>query len=123
MNRREFALSSMGAAAAGAQVTGEPVGTGVIGTGNRGAYLLKVVLGEPGAKVVALCDTKPDRLDKAATMAARDTPVTFSDYRRLLERKDVQAVFIATPCDLHAEMSIAALQAGKHVYCEKPLGI
>ncbi len=105
------------------QTSPEPIGTAFIGTGNRGAYLLEEVLALPDAKVVALCDLKPDRLDKAATAAKRDNPVTFTDYRRLLERKDVQAVFIATPCDLHVEMAIAALRAGKHVYCEKPLGI
>ncbi len=103
--------------------TGDPVRAGFIGTGNRGGHLLRTVLELPGAKVAAVCDTKPDRLDKAATSAARDTPATFTDYRRLLERKDVDAVFIATPCDLHVEMTIAALRAGKHVYCEKPAGI
>jgi myo-inositol 2-dehydrogenase/D-chiro-inositol 1-dehydrogenase len=93
----------------------------MIGLGNRGSLLLKNVLAEPRAQVVALCDIKPDRLDRAATAAAAQHPATTSNYRRLLERKDVEAVFIATPCDLHAEMAIAALAAGKHVYCEKPL--
>lgn len=97
------------------------VRTGMIGIGNRGSLLLKTVLAESRANVVALCDTKPDRLDRAATAAAADHPSTTPDYRRLLERKDVDAVFIATPCYLHAEMATAALQAGKHVYCEKPL--
>ena len=59
----------------------------------------------------------------AASVAARDNPTTFTDYRRLLERKDIHAVYIASPCDLHVEMAIAAIQAGKHVYCEKPVGI
>ena len=73
--------------------------------------------------MLALCDIKPDRLDKAATAAARDNPATYADWRQLIERKDVDAVFIATPPYLHSEMAVAALQAGKHVYCEKPLGI
>ncbi len=123
LNRRHFLVGSMAASAARAGAAEEEVGAGFIGTGNRGSYLLRTVLDEPGAKVVAVCDIKPDRLDKAATMAVRDKPATFADYRRLLERKDVQAVFIASPCDLHVEMAIAALKAGKHVYCEKPLGI
>jgi predicted dehydrogenase len=105
------------------QSAGDVIGTGMIGTGNRGSYLLKTVLEQPGTKVAAVCDIKPDRLDRAATTASSDKPATYSDYRKLLERKDVQAVFIATPCDLHVEMAIAALRAGKHVYCEKPIGI
>ena len=55
--------------------------------------------------------------------AAKDKPFTTTDYKKLLERTDVDAVYIATPCDLHVEMALLALQAGKHVYCEKPVGI
>jgi predicted dehydrogenase len=95
----------------------------MIGVGNRGAYLLQGVLQQLNAKVVALCDIKPDRLDKAATAAAKHNPATHNEWRRIIERKDIQAVFIATPPNLHAEMAVAALQAGKHVYCEKPIGI
>ncbi len=101
----------------------EPLRTGMIGTGNRGSYVLGIVLQQPDVKVTALCDIKPDRLDKAATAAKRDNPATTRDYKELLARKDLDVVFIDTPCDLHVEMAIAALQAGKHVYCEKPAGI
>lgn len=99
------------------------VTTALIGTGNRGSYLLKGVLEQPDAKVAALCDIKPDRLDKAATTAAKSSPATYSDWRKVIDRKDIDAVFIATPPYLHSEMAIAALKAGKHVYCEKPVGI
>ena len=95
----------------------------MIGTGNRGSFVLQGVVEQPGVKVNALCDLKPDRLDRGATLAARDKPATLKDYRELLARKDIDAVFIETPCDLHVEMAIAALKAGKHVYCEKPAGI
>ena len=95
--------------------------TAVIGTGGRGVADLRSVL-ELG-KAVALCDTKADRLSAAAEIAKRDAPQTVSDYRRILDRKDVEAVIIATPPHLHAEMAVAALQAGKHVYCEKPVAI
>ena len=71
----------------------------------------------------ALCDIKPDRLDKAASAAAKDNPATYADWQRVIDRKDVDAVFIATPPYLHSEMAIAAIKAGKHVYCEKPLGV
>jgi myo-inositol 2-dehydrogenase/D-chiro-inositol 1-dehydrogenase len=122
-SRRRFLATALPAVAAAQSRPADPVPTGMIGVGNRGSYLLTNVLAERRAKVTAICDTKPDRLDRAATTAARDQPATVSDYRRLLERKDVEAVFIATPCDLHAEMAAAALRAGKHVYCEKPLAI
>lgn len=115
--------TALGAGAALAQGTGDPVRTAMIGTGNRGTFVMRGVLEQPGVKVVAVCDLKPDRLDNAATVAARDKPETFTDYRKLLARKDIDAVFIASPCDLHVEMAIAAIEAGKHVYCEKPAGI
>jgi len=121
MDRRIFLLGS--AASAYASQSEKPVGTGMIGVGNRGSFLLQGVLHQPNAKVIALCDIKPDRLDKAATAAARDNPATSADWRRIIENKDVDAVFIATPPNLHSEMAIAALKAGKNVYCEKPIGI
>jgi predicted dehydrogenase len=121
MNRRVFVFSSAAAAALGQ--TSQTVGTGMIGVGNRGAFLLRGVLQQGQAKVLALCDIKADRLDKAATGAAKHNPNTYSDWRRIIERKDIDAVFVATPPHLHAEMAVAALQAGKHVYCEKPIGV
>lgn len=123
INRRHFLLGSAAAASTAAAQPAEKIQTAVIGTGNRGAHLLRGVLEQPGARVVALCDTKPDRLDKAATAAGRDNPATYADWRSIIDRNDVDAVFIATPPHLHSEMAIAALKAGKHVYCEKPVGV
>ena len=123
IDRRAFLAGSVAAVAASGQTSEEQVGTAMIGLGGRGSYLLGGVLKETRAKVVALCDIKPDRLDKAATLASRDNPATYADWRRVIERQDVAAVYIATPPDLHSEMAVAALQAGKHVYCEKPIGI
>jgi predicted dehydrogenase len=124
MERRSFLITS--AAAAGsvfAQSANDKVVTAVIGTGNRGSHLLRGVLEQPNTTVAALCDIKPDRLDKAATAAAKDNPRTFPDWHRVIELKEVDAVFIATPPHLHSEMAIAALKAGKHVYVEKPIGV
>jgi len=122
VNRREFLLGSAAVVAA-AQPAQQMVGTGMIGVGGRGSYLLQAALAQPSARILAVCDIKPDRLDKAATAAARDNPATYADWHKILERKDVDAVFIATPPDLHSEMAVAALRAGKNVYCEKPIGI
>ena len=127
INRRHFFFGAAAAAAmqsrAGAQGANEKVRAGFIGVGGRGSTLLRHTLVEPNVEIAAICDLKPDRLDKAASAASRDNPKTFSDYHKLLEQKDIDAVYIATPCYLHSEMAIAAIQAGKHVYCEKPAGI
>ncbi len=122
VNRRMFLLGSA-AGAAWSQTGGRQVATAMIGVGGRGTYLLGAALAQPVAKVVALCDIKPERVDRAATLAAKQSPATYSDWRAVIDRKDVDAVFIATPPDLHSEMAVAALEAGKNVYCEKPIGI
>lgn len=120
IERRAFLIGT--SAAAFAQ-SGSTVATAMIGTGNRGTHVLRGVLEQPNAKVLALCDIKPDRLDNAASVAAKDNPKTYRDWKQVIDRKDIEAVFIATPPHLHAEMAVAALQAGKHVYCEKPVGV
>src|SRR5215203_6874284 len=124
LDRRHFLLGTAGAAqSAFGQADAGRIPTAMIGTGNRGSFVLKGVLEQPNARVAALCDLKPDRLDAAASSAARDKPATYTDWRRIIDRKDIDAVFVATPPHLHSEMAVAALQAGKHVYCEKPIGV
>ncbi len=124
VDRRYFLLGSAAAAqSAFGQAGAARIPTAMIGTGNRGSYVLKGVLEQPNARVAALCDIKPARLDAAASAAAKDNPTTYTDWRKIIDRKDIEAVFIATPPHLHAEMAIAALQAGKHIYCEKPIGV
>ncbi len=96
-----------------------------IGVGNRGSFLEQHMLKVPGIKVVAICDLNPENLqagiDRAA--AAGHSPDPYTEYRKLLERKDIDAVVIATPVDFHKEMAIAALEIGKNVYCEKPMAV
>jgi predicted dehydrogenase len=128
MNRRYFLFGTMAAAARPAfsqntTAASDNVGVGIIGVGNRGSHTMRGVMDQPGVTIRAICDIKPDRLDKAATAAAASNPRTFRDYKELLALNDVDAVYISTPCDLHVEMAIAALKAGKHVYLEKPVGI
>jgi predicted dehydrogenase len=102
-----------------AQSPNDQIRVAVIGAGNRGAFLLKHTLAIPGVKVVAVCDLEPERLEAAARAAGA---AAYTDFRRMLdERKDIDAVIIATPVDTHKMISIAALEVGKHVYCEKPM--
>lgn len=120
IDRRAFLLTP--AATLAAQES-RAVRTAAIGIGNRGTELLRQVLANRNTRVTAICDTDPLARDKAASAAARDNPRVFDDYRRVLDLADIDAVTIATPCDIHAPMAAAALRAGKYVYCEKPVGI
>jgi myo-inositol 2-dehydrogenase / D-chiro-inositol 1-dehydrogenase len=77
-------------------------------------------------KIVALCDINPDTLAAAAKRAndAGHSPATYADFRKMLdERKDIDAVLIATPVDTHKMIAVATLEVGKHVYCEKPMAM
>ncbi len=126
--RRTFVKTSIAAGSAAllpAQSPNDTIRVAFIGVGNRGSYLLKNMLKVPGVKVVAICDIDPDNLKKAvdAATAAGNTPDPYTEFRKMLDRKDIDAVVIATPVDLHKEMAIASLEVGKHVYCEKPMGL
>ena len=123
--RRTFIIGAASAATSAARGAAQEqeVRTAFIGVGVRGGELLKQTLAQPNAPVKAICDIDPQTRDKAASAAARHSPKTLSDWRAVLDLKDVDAVYIATPCDLHAEMAAMALDAGKYVYCEKPLAI
>jgi predicted dehydrogenase len=94
---------------------------GLIGTGGRGKALLRAVLEADMARVTALCDIHEGRLGEGLQLCERDKPKGYLDYRRMLEHKGLDAVYIATPCNLHKGMVVDAISAGKHVYCEKPL--
>ena len=92
---------------------------GVIGTGFIGPVHIEA-LRRLGVPVTALCDV-PDRVRAAAARLA--VPQAFGDYRDLLRSPKVDVVHITAPNRFHAEMSLAALKAGKHVVCEKPLAM
>lgn len=99
---------------------GRPIRLAMVGTGHRGWAHIAALKAIPGYEIVALADPTPDFLDHAATLAPN--AARYSDYRRLLaERRDVDAVVVATPNFLHAEVSIAALERGLDVLCEKPM--
>ena len=124
-HRRQFVLGSV-AALASSQLRAAPereIRTAFVGVGKRGTTLVTQVLQQPGVKVTAVCDIDPKARDQAQGMLRRDNPRSFTDYRKVLEREDVDSVIVATPCYLHSEMAVACMEAGKYVYCEKPLGI
>jgi predicted dehydrogenase len=96
-----------------------PVNYGVIGLGDRGREILQTLAILPGSPVVAICDNYPRSIRRAATEAPKAKH--YEDYTQLLADPAVQAVVVATPTHLHRDIAIAALAAGKHVYCEAPL--
>ena len=95
----------------------------MIGVGKRGTAHLGRLVKRSDTAIQAVCDLDSAARDAAQSAAQGDNPRSYSDYRELLRQDDVDAVVVATPCHLHAEMAAAALRAGKHVFCEKPLAI
>ena len=131
IHRRKFLKISAAAAGAitlpapAAQALGanERLGIGLIGCGNRGRTLLREAM-KLGHTCVALCDVAGFRLDTLAAAvdaAGQEKPKFYADYRKLLEHKGLDAVIIATPDHHHRDMLVAAVQADKDAYVEKPL--
>ena len=134
ITRREF-LRELGVAGAGALVltspwlkafadvdgtAGERLRLGIIGTGSRGQFLLSFLVKNPKADIVAFADIYQPSLDAALEMVP--TATTYSDYRRLLDDKSIDAVIIATPLNTHHQIALDAFDAGKNVFCEKTIG-
>lgn len=131
VSRREFLATGAVATAAAAwprsawsRVLGanDRINVGLIGCGGRGHALLNWVMGigikTGGVQVSAVCDLYRKRLNDAA---ARAQAQPYMDYREILARPEIDAVIIATPDHWHAPITLAALAAGKDVYCEKPM--
>lgn len=132
LSRRRFLQAS--AAAAGAFAApyvlparafgaNERIVIGSIGVGGQGGGNLKGFMGQKDVAVAALCDVDSSRLEARLKDAAKagHKAEGVEDYRKLLDRSDIDAVVISTPDHWHALQTIHACQAGKDVYCEKPL--
>ncbi len=96
------------------------INVAVIGMGIMGNNNINTALKVPGVQLVAACDLYTGRLDRAKELFGNDLFVT-NDYRRILDRKDIDAVIIAPGDHYHARITKDALKKGKHVYCEKPM--
>jgi len=96
---------------------------GLIGCGLRLKPMARQLVDKgPQFRMVALCDTNPEAIENMRQAVAPDAK-GYDDYRKLLDDADVDWVMIATPNCLHREQAVAAMEAGKNVFCEKPLAI
>jgi len=132
VKRREFVIKSSLASAAVAtssSVLGkiqvfnganDTVNIGVIGTGDRGSGLTPFINQIENFNVIACCDTLPFRLENGLRKV-KGNAQGYKDYRKLLDNPDIDAVLIATPLNTHSKIAMDALDAGKHVYCEKTM--
>ena len=98
----------------------ERVNVGLIGFGLIGRFHLAALKEQPDVNIAAVCDVHRGRIGAAAEMAGNN-PARYNDFRKLLEDKNVDAVYVATPDHWHALMTMMACAAGKDVYVEKPL--
>ncbi|MCC7499195.1 MAG: Gfo/Idh/MocA family oxidoreductase [Bryobacterales bacterium] len=116
-------FSIVGAQAVRGSEANSKVSVALIGAGNRGSYDAGIVHRDPRAHITALCDKFDDRLESSAQKIGVANPKTYKDFEKVLGAGDIDAVIIATPPFEHPRMLAAAVDARKHVYCEKPMGV
>ena len=118
---------------AGRPAASERITVGVIGQGNRGTDDMNGIMQSPLSQVVAVCDCRQPRLEAGQRRvdkfyADRSDRGTYAgckaihDFRELIDRKDIDALLVCAPDHWHGIIATRALAAGKHLYCEKPLG-
>lgn len=102
----------------------DKIGVGCIGVGGRGHGLLRTLVGLKGVSVRAVCDTSVENCSQAQKLvnnAQGQTPIAYSNWKELLESKEIDAVVSALPCDLHESCYLDSIAANKDVYGEKPM--
>jgi predicted dehydrogenase len=114
-------LPSSALGLAGTEAPANRVTLGVIGCGGKGTNGMRTFMGCKDCQVLAVCDVQAGARENARNIAGRDAVAAYNDFRELLARGDIDAVLVATPDHWHVPASIAAVEAGKDVYCEKPL--
>jgi predicted dehydrogenase len=102
---------------------GEKFGIGIIGCGNRAKAHVASIRQVPQMEIRALCDLLPEAMAELRKEVRGSEPALHRDYRKLLEDPRIDAVLVVTPNDTHKVPVIAALAAGKHVLCEKPMAL
>ncbi|OGG02150.1 MAG: hypothetical protein A3F83_02490 [Candidatus Glassbacteria bacterium RIFCSPLOWO2_12_FULL_58_11] len=131
IDRRTFVKRSGGAVAATlslasatllkAQGANDRINVGVIGTGSRGCYLIDRMKNVPGVEITDVCDIYPPSLAEGLKQAGGKAR-THKDHRKLLEMKEIDVAFVVTPLVYHVPQCLDALEAGKHIFCEKSMG-
>jgi predicted dehydrogenase len=132
MDRRSFiaiTAAGIGAASLGLYRCTNPhqippsdwLNIGIIGVGNRGQHMMRMLLRVPGVRITGLCDVNERRFAEGRKVTGEETRV-YSDHRKMLEARDIDAVLVATPLGLHADHVVAGLESGRPVYGEKSLG-
>tara|TARA_R110002050_G_scaffold100580_1_gene208103 strand:- start:32741 stop:33928 length:1188 start_codon:yes stop_codon:yes gene_type:complete len=134
MKRREFIIKSSVASAAlttSAVALGnvfdiknanDTLNIGIIGTGDRGTGMIANINKIANFNAAACCDVLPFRLEQGLR-AVKGKAKGYSDYRKLLDNPDIDAILVSTPFSTHSQIAIDALDAGKHVYCEKTMAM
>ena len=128
ISRREFTKTGMAGAFAmtalrATRVMGanDRIRLGVIGAGNRGRQVMPFFLKQPDCEIAAISDVSRSAMDAANAKLLEGRAAAHSDFRKVLDLQDIDAVLIATPDHWHALQTIMACRADKDVYCEKPL--
>ncbi|MDA1121801.1 MAG: Gfo/Idh/MocA family oxidoreductase [Bacteroidetes bacterium] len=119
-------LSMATSAASYARIIGsnERVNVALTGLNSRGKEHIGIVSGFEDANIAAICDVDSDVISQSMKMISekqKTKPVGEKDYRKIVENKDIDAIFISSPDHTHTPFAIYGMQGGKNVYCEKPM--